>query len=310
MYYDIIGDVHGQFAKLEALLKHMGYQKTSGVYQQRGRQAIFVGDIVDRGTGQLDCLHLVRSMVEAGAAQMVMGNHEYNAICWATPDPYNPGDYLRPHYGDKGEHNYFQHKAFLEAMQGKETLYQATINWFKTLPLWIDLEDIRVVHACWSAYYMQKLKPQLTPGNQLTDELLAKAGQKACFEYDAVETILKGPEVRLPTGFSFQDKDGFVRDKVRIKWWDQTAKTYPQLALPAAGDKFDLPDVEVNLPVGAVIDDVSKPIFFGHYWMRGTPMLQTPNIACLDYSAASDGPLVAYRWQGEVQLCEKHFYWC
>jgi hypothetical protein len=29
----------------------------------------------------------VRAMIDAGAARAVMGNHELNAIAWATPDP-------------------------------------------------------------------------------------------------------------------------------------------------------------------------------------------------------------------------------
>ena len=307
MQYDIIGDVHGQFDKLEALLKQLGYQQTNHVYRHPGRQAIFVGDIVDRGPKQLECLQLVRAMVEAGAAHMAMGNHEFNALSWATPDPYKPGDFLRTRLGDKGEHNYQQHIEFLKAMHGKDALYQSAVDWFKTLPLWLDLGCIRVVHACWSSFYMKQIELQLTTAHQVTDQFLIAAGQKGTLEYEAAEIILKGPEVSLPPGFSFQDKDGYTRDKIRIKWWDQAAKTYKQLALPAAGDEYDLPDMEVHVPAGVIIDDVSVPIFFGHYWMTGKPGLQAPNMACLDYSAAKDGPLVAYRWQGEAQLCNDNF---
>jgi len=48
-------------------------------------------------------------------------------------------------------------------------------------------------------------------------------------------------------------------------------------------------------------------VFFGHYWMTGTPKLQTPTAACVDYSAAKDGPLVAYRWDGEPTLDTANF---
>jgi hypothetical protein len=40
----------------------------------------------------------------------------------------------------------------------------------------------------------------------------------------------------------------------------------------------------------------------GHYWLKGVPKLQSPTVACLDYSAAQDGPMVAYRWNGEPKL--------
>jgi hypothetical protein len=39
----------------------------------------------------------------------------------------------------------------------------------------------------------------------------------------------------------------------------------------------------------------------------GKPTLQSPKVACVDYSAAMDGPMVAYRWDGESVLDESHF---
>jgi hypothetical protein len=38
--------------------------------------------------------------------------------------------------------------------------------------------------------------------------------------------------------------------------------------------------------------------------MKGSPVLQAPMVACLDWSAAADGPLVAYRWDGEQELSD------
>jgi hypothetical protein len=35
--------------------------------------------------------------VEAGSAGAVMGNHDFNAVCLATPDPEEAGVFLRPH---------------------------------------------------------------------------------------------------------------------------------------------------------------------------------------------------------------------
>lgn len=67
--YDIIGDLHGCADKLEGLLVSLGYREHLGVYRQVGRQAIFVGDLVDRGNQQLRTINVVRSMVDEGAAQ-------------------------------------------------------------------------------------------------------------------------------------------------------------------------------------------------------------------------------------------------
>ena len=48
--YDVIGDIHGHAAKLEALLPQMGYQLRGGTwYAPEGRQAVFVGDLIAEG---------------------------------------------------------------------------------------------------------------------------------------------------------------------------------------------------------------------------------------------------------------------
>ena len=68
--YDVIGDVHGHVDVLERLLAELGYERSGGLHRRpEGRQAVFVGDLIDRGPGQLDTLRLVRAMVEVGAAQ-------------------------------------------------------------------------------------------------------------------------------------------------------------------------------------------------------------------------------------------------
>lgn len=44
------------------------------------------------------------------------------------------------------------------------------------------------------------------------------------------------------------------------------------------------------------------PAVYGHHGRDGEPAEHhdfTPNTACVDFSAAKGGPLVAYRWRGE-----------
>ena len=46
-----------------------------------------------------------------------------------------------------------------------------------------------------------------------------------------------------------------------------------------------------------------KPTFFGHYWFdRMPPAPTSATTACVDYSVALGGTLVAYRWDGEAEL--------
>lgn len=76
--FDIIGDIHGCGDELEELLALLGYlADAGGVYRHpEGRKAVFLGDLVDRGPRVLDCVRLVRRMVEAGSALCVPGNHD------------------------------------------------------------------------------------------------------------------------------------------------------------------------------------------------------------------------------------------
>lgn len=71
--FDIIGDIHGCAAELEALLGRLGY--ADGVHPG-GRTAVFVGDLVDRGPDSPGVLRRVMAMVRSGNALCVPGNHE------------------------------------------------------------------------------------------------------------------------------------------------------------------------------------------------------------------------------------------
>lgn len=306
MEYDIIGDVHGQADKLEALLQAMGYRNTAGAYRHPSRKAIFVGDYVDRGPRQVDVYRLARGMVEAESAMAILGNHEFNAIAWHLPDPSdrNSGHFLRPRHGELGIKNRHQHSVFLAEVEGTP-LHAEIIDWFLTLPLWLDLPGIRVVHACWHDGYMAELEPMLGQGRTLTPELMVRASRSDDLVFRAVEGLTKGLEVALPPGHSFRDKDGHERRNVRVRWWDEQASSYRDLALMPEGDRAKLPDMQVMDTKPSY--DQKKPVFFGHYWMQGEPTLQADRMACVDYSAGKGGQLVAYRWSGEEILDPRNF---
>ena len=79
--FDIIGDVHGCFDELVALLDRLGYQVGEsggryGVSHPEGRRLVFLGDLIDRGPRIVDCLRLAMDAVDDGVALCVPGNHE------------------------------------------------------------------------------------------------------------------------------------------------------------------------------------------------------------------------------------------
>ncbi|HEY8599474.1 MAG TPA: polynucleotide kinase-phosphatase [Thermomicrobiales bacterium] len=88
--FDIIGDVHGCFTELVALLGRLGYaitreigvdgEATYAVVPPPGRKAVFLGDLGDRGPDTPGVYRLVMGMVEAGIALCVPGNHDVKLL--------------------------------------------------------------------------------------------------------------------------------------------------------------------------------------------------------------------------------------
>ena len=296
---DIIGDIHGCSQTLEKLLQLLGYSPDSaGCYRHPERSVAFLGDFIDRGPSQREVIAIVRPMIESGSACSVMGNHEYNAIAYATEDEVN-GGYLRSH----SQKNLNQHQVFLDAYADDPEAYQDVIDWFKTLPLWLDLGEVRIIHACWDWEMIEKIGTPV-----LTDALLHASCDKNLWQYEAIETILKGKEIPLPDGAEFHDSDGNARKRIRVCWWDRTASTYASAFLGPESARSHIPDDEIAGDHLIEYSRAEPPVFLGHYWMDGEAMPLADNIACTDYSVArAGGKLVAYQWDGEPLLLKEKF---
>ncbi|GAC30388.1 metallophosphoesterase [Brumicola pallidula] len=303
--FDIFGDIHGHSCALIELLDKLGYKvNDEGFYKHPFRMAIFVGDFIDRGPRQKAVIDIVKPMVENGAALAVMGNHEFNAISYHTLHPAT-GEPLRSH----SDNHKKQHQAFLDEFTNDVELKE-TIDWFKTLPLFLELSSIRVIHACWNDKAIASIQSKLDSRNRLDDAFLIAANEKGSVEFEAVETLLKGLELRLPAGYSFKDSYGQPRHDIRIKWWQTEDRSYRELAIVPKSNKSDMP-IDVA-PIDDLGDfqysDNSKLVFFGHYWFQGQPKRLKRNVACLDYSVAKNGALTAYRWSGsDLEIHDRCF---
>ena len=307
--YDLIGDIHGHASELVKLLAALGYSKHKGVYKHHQRQAIFLGDFIDRGPQIRETLEIVRPMIDSGFALSVMGNHELNALAYHTPNPDKPGKYLRKH-SDK---NTNQHRHTLKQVSAADL--HSYLSWFRTLPLWLDLDGLRVVHACWDESMTNKtgqtrqagqISGPITP---ITDDFLLSACRKNQPLFGPVETILKGKEAKLPADLGFHDKEGRFRTSTRVRWYaDPHGQTYRTYSMAAEPIDCDLPLEESVLEAAAPYPATAKPVFIGHYWLTGEkPALLAPNVACLDWSVAKGGFLCAYRWNGEQTLDPAQF---
>ena len=287
MHYDIFGDIHGHADQMEILLQRCGYKRIRGIYQHpEGRKAIFVGDLIDRGTRIRETLHQVRDMQQAGHAEVVMGNHEFNAISFHTPHT-EQGGFFRDHTLAEIEQHIETLRQFKHYMQE----WDEFLAWFKELPLYLDKGHFRVVHACWDPAHIQWLQNNYRG----MDKAFLKAAndkQDTSGVHRVVEETLKGKEYSLPEGYSFLDKEGVPRRECRIKWWLPAS---PNLTL---GEYlFNCPEGLENEPAGTGHDAFhyadKVPVFFGHYWLKDKkPVQQSPYAICLDYSVAKNGMLV------------------
>jgi hypothetical protein len=299
--FDIIGDIHGYADELTRLLALLGYRASGRGFAHPERKVIFVGDFIDRGPKIRETLQIARAMMESDQAFAVMGNHEYNALCFHTPD--RKGGFLREH----SEKNRLQHEATLRAFEGREAEFEDYRRWFMTLPMWLEIEGLRVAHACWDAIQMAALGHDPL----LTDEVLFRSAQPTTPEHRAVEVLLKGKEVRLPAGATFTDKSGHERDEIRVKWWLPAAgATFYDMCFPTAENIPELPiPADVYAELGDGYGPKHPPAFVGHYWLNdATPTILAQNLACVDYSVAKEGgQLAAYRWDGERILSNEKF---
>lgn len=304
--YDIIGDVHGCADELEALLALLDYEIADGAgeYRHPTRRAVFVGDLIDRGPDQLRVLQVVKSMVDEGSAHIVMGNHEFNALGYHHEYPSGSGEYLRRRNAKHTK----QHKEFLgQLTRGEQRHY---LDWFATLPLWLDLDGLRVVHACWHEESMAVVEKHCKSSAPFADARhLVDAHDKAHELYDAIEILLKGPEINLVEHGQpkYKDADGHIRERARTRWWDSGARTLRDVAMISGtteeGEPYpQLPDEELPPADGSFAYTGRVPVFYGHYWRQDSPTPGedfTERAACLDFSAVKGGALTAYRWSGE-----------
>ena len=306
--YDIIGDVHGCAWSVETLLQKLGYSKVNGVYAHPERLCIFIGDIVDRGPRIREALHLVRDMVDSGFAILLMGNHEYNALCYCTHARAGSATpYLRAH----NPRNDRMIADTLEAFRHHDHEWNDFLDWFRTLPLLLQTPDFRAVHACWDQKLIDAFLQQF-PDAVIDDDFLHASVVRESFAGHVMDRLLRGTDLPLPDGRAIHGRDGLVRSFFRTRFWAHDPQTYADVVF----QPDSLPDDLLHRP----LSDAEKkqllsypatepPVFVGHYWLEGTPAPLLPNVACLDYSAVKFGRMVAYRYDREPVLRADKFVW-
>ncbi|MGB6242183.1 MAG: metallophosphoesterase family protein [Castellaniella sp.] len=131
----IIGDIHGEFQALEALLDQLDQHPL-----QKNRRLVFIGDLCDRGPDSVAVITRVRELIDQGRALAILGNHEINLLANDAKDGSG---------------------WFFDSREASDIPYYAPFNratatqrpevrdFFCSLPLAIRMPGLRIVHAAW-----------------------------------------------------------------------------------------------------------------------------------------------------------------
>ncbi|CAH0992506.1 Bis(5'-nucleosyl)-tetraphosphatase, symmetrical [Sinobacterium norvegicum] len=307
--FDLVGDVHGCYKTLLELLETLGYVRVRGTYQyrdqQRPRQLIFLGDLVDRGPAIRPLLHLVRDMVERGSAVVLMGNHEYHTALYLTPS--EQGGYLRRHTDHSNNIIAQTLKQF--ANYGQEL--QEFKQWMSELPLFYQHRHFRAVHAFWDEDLIDRFVGEHHRDNLSHQQFVQSALEPKGDCGRLVKRLTTGLTLALPDEHVIVGREGQHRRRFRVRFWggfDNLGDTaFQPDPLPDSLSQQQLSASTRQWLSEHRYGPERRPLFIGHYWLHNQPQQQCENIACLDYSAVLGGQLVAYRMDDETRLHRDKF---
>ena len=299
--YDIIGDVHGHADELKSLLRNMGYRLVDDCYSHPTRKAVFVGDFINRGPKIRETIILIRKMVEQGSAFAILGNHEMYAVLY----------YLRDIEG-----KYYKKRIPKYQLQINQTLdefvlykeeFKSHLKWMRTLPMFLDFGDIRVVHACWDDENIKLIKNTVTEP-KLTKTVLREIALNGTNFSEKFWETCKGIDFQLPRDLLVFDDEGRPHRSFRMKWWESPeGKTFKEVSLEG---RFDLPAYTIPreiIPFRKPYPKSAPIVFFGHYCLKECCSILAENLCCVDSCVTRTGKLLAYRWEGEKKLTKANF---
>lgn len=287
---DIIGDVHGELQALDALLSQLGYSD-EGEHPE-GRKLVFVGDLCDRGPDSPGVIRKVKALIEAQAAQCVLGNHELNILLGKRRqgNHWFEGLEVDSRYPELGT------CAPLPVEAQPEIL-----SFFESLPVALEREDIRIVHAAWHESSIELIR--LIP-----DSL------KAAFRRieSAIEESKEGVSAKL-AAHKAQHALGEALMDPRLRWTAETLAlardigTYGQLMQLANPIRVITSGLEaqVEAPFFAAgkwrfVTRVpwweryeGVPVIFGHYWRWYDPKARSVYNQEQPFLFAEDPPFMA-----------------
>ncbi len=214
---DIVGDVHGEIEALRELLRHLSYDESGR--HPNNRRLVFVGDLTDRGPDSPAVADLVQSLVEAGRAQCVLGNHDLNIL---LEKPKHDNDWF---FGRK----FFDNGYLVPQVLADTAVQERVLAFFRTLPLALEREDVRVVHACWLPSMVEFARAATSvvdlydEHQRIIDSALARVPgpddvyrQLQRQNLNPVKVLTSGLERRAEVPV---EASGKLRFEERVEWW-------------------------------------------------------------------------------------------
>ncbi len=297
LYYnniDFIGDIHGYYNNLISLLIKLDYQHINNSWYHSKRKALFLGDFINRGNNSLKTLVLIKKMVETGNAFAILGNHELYFLEYYYSIKHNRETKLSQAHINQIE------KVFSEFTSFKEVdIYAA---WLASLPLFIELKNVRAVHAYWSDKNLKQIIKHQNNKRFTNKKLKNIFKQKSKFSKAVWQTV-KGIEFRIPKSV-LKENPNIKQSKFRIKWWlDSKNMSLKEISFDS---RVELPNLKIrkkSIKNYKIYKNHEPILFFGHYCLRNRNHILRDNLCCLDGCIAGDGKhILAYRWFGEKEL--------
>jgi len=157
----IIGDVHGCYDELRALCDKVAPDRV-----------ISVGDMVDRGPASEA---VWRFFAESERADAIVGNHEQKCLRWHRRE-------LRPALSQR-----------ITRRQHGEAAWGEACAWFATLPRWIELDDVLIVHGFWEpGRSVEEQHPAVITGTMSGAKRIERLGRPWYELYDGEKPLVVG----------------------------------------------------------------------------------------------------------------------
>jgi hypothetical protein len=215
---DVIGDIHGELAPLDALLAHLGH--VDGRHPA-GRRLVFLGDLTDRGPDSPGVVARVKGLIDRGRAQCLLGNHELN-ILRAERKHGNAWISGQPEALDRSGR-------IVPQVYADAALRSDIAGFFRTLPLALERPDLRGVHACWHGGLVNEARQAedvLDLYDRAAARIEAQLQERGVGDWtecelahqneNPVKVLTSGGEQRAAIPF---EAGGKVRVLERVRWW-------------------------------------------------------------------------------------------